>query len=65
MNRHEKMKLATYIAEYINEEIDRNGEIDKWAVLAAIDAYLGGAGDTHISHLPLLGGNDNEEQRNG
>ena len=45
MNRHEKMKLATYIAEYINEEIDRNGEIDKWAVLAAIDAYLGGAAE--------------------
>jgi len=45
MSKHEKMKLAVYIAEYINEEIIRSGEIDKWAVLDAIDAYFGGAAE--------------------
>ena len=45
MSKHEKMKLAVYIAEYINEEIARSKEIDKWAILAAIDAYFGGAAE--------------------
>ena len=45
MSRHEKMKLAVYIAEYINEEIIRSGEIDKWAIYDAIDAYFGGAAE--------------------
>jgi len=45
MSKYEKMKLAVYIAEYINEELIRSGEIDKWAVLDAIDAYFGGAAE--------------------
>lgn len=40
-----------------------SGSADSWAVTTATHALKDG--DTHISHLPLLGGNDNEEQRNG
>lgn len=44
MNEQDKQNLATYIAEYLTEEADRgNADIDKWTVLDAIDAYLGGA----------------------
>lgn len=44
MNEQDKQNLASYIAEYLIEEADRgNAGIDKWTVLAAIDAYLGGA----------------------
>lgn len=46
MNEQEKIKMAVYIAEYINEEINRgNTEVDKWMVLNAINSYLGGASD--------------------
>jgi len=44
MNEQEKIKMAVYIAEYINEEINRgNTEVDKWMVIDAINSYLGGA----------------------
>lgn len=44
MSEQEKRSLAAYIAEYISEEIIRNNtEVDKWMVLDAIDAFLGGA----------------------
>lgn len=44
MSEREKMKMANYIAEYINEEIIRgNTEVDKWMVIDAINSYLGGA----------------------
>lgn len=46
MSEQEKRDLASYIANYLIEEAERgNAEVDKWVVLEAIDAYLGGAGD--------------------
>jgi len=39
-----RMKLAQYIADYINEELARgNTDIDKYMIADAIDAYEGGA----------------------
>lgn len=35
--------LASYIADYVNEELDRGNEIDREVILHAIDAYEGGA----------------------
>ena len=37
------LKLIQYIAEYINEELDRNHTIDAQTILSAIDAFEGGA----------------------
>jgi hypothetical protein len=46
MSEQEKKDLASYVAEYLNEEADRgNTVIDKWLVLEAINSFLGGAGD--------------------
>ena len=46
MNEQEKMEMAVYVAEYIREEIIRgNTNVDKWMVLDAVNAYLGGAGE--------------------
>jgi hypothetical protein len=40
----EQFRLASYIADYIAEEISRGKkEIDKWVIWNAIDAYDGGA----------------------
>lgn len=50
---NDKMKLALYIAEYINEEIERgNTQVDKWMVLDALNAYEGGA--TEVAAAPDL-----------
>lgn len=50
---NDKMKLALYIAEYINEEIERgNTQVDKWMVLDALNAYEGGA--TEVATAPDL-----------
>lgn len=39
-----KLKLAAYVADYINEEIIRgNTQVDRWMVLDALKAYEGGA----------------------
>ena len=48
------LKLATYIANYINEELDRtranpttvmiqSGFVDEQMILSAVEAYQGGA----------------------
>jgi hypothetical protein len=44
MTKREREQMAIYVADYITEEVIRgNTEIDKWMVLDAIEAYLGGA----------------------
>ena len=37
------VELAEYIADFINEEIDRGNEIDYLTIVAAIEAFEGGA----------------------
>jgi len=37
------MKLAQYIADYVNEELTRGKDIDTQTILDAIDAFNGGA----------------------
>lgn len=39
------MTLTQYIADYVNEELDRGNTIDEQTIADAIDAYNGGAGD--------------------
>lgn len=44
----EKLKMAQYIAAYIQEEIDRGvspNDIGAWLIADAIEAYEGGAAD--------------------
>lgn len=36
-------QLAAYIADYINEELDRGNEITTETILNAVEAYEGGA----------------------
>ena len=44
MNEQQRKELAAYIADYIAEEFERgNVEVDKWMVLDAINAFMGGA----------------------
>jgi hypothetical protein len=45
--QEEEQGLAAYIADYINEELERNplASIDRHMVANAIDAFEGGAGD--------------------
>lgn len=41
--RVERMRLASYIADYVMEEQSRgNLEVDKWMIADALDAYEGG-----------------------
>ena len=35
--------LLSYIADYVNEELDRGATIDKYTITDAIDAFVGGA----------------------
>jgi hypothetical protein len=35
--------LARYLADYINEELDRGNEITYQTILDAVDAFKGGA----------------------
>ena len=37
--------LLAYIADYINEEIDRGATIDKYTITDAVLAFEGGADD--------------------
>lgn len=41
--RSSNLSLCAYIADYINEEIERGNEIDTQTIVDAIEAYLGGA----------------------
>jgi hypothetical protein len=46
---NEKLKLAQYIAAYIQEELGRGvspNDIGAWIIADAIEAYEGGAGET-------------------
>lgn len=40
MKRH---NLASYIADYINEELERGNKIDSFVVCEALEAFDGGA----------------------
>ena len=45
-NDAQKIELARYVADYIQEELDRGvspRDIGAWLVADAFDAYLGGA----------------------
>jgi hypothetical protein len=47
----EKMMLAMYIAEYIQEELDRGmhpNDLNAYVVAMAIDAFEGGAADEGV-----------------
>lgn len=37
------LALISYIADYVNEELDRGATIDKYTITDAIIAYEGGA----------------------
>ena len=39
------LELVAYLADYINEEIQRGATIDKWSLVDAIMAFDGGAAD--------------------
>lgn len=39
-------ELLQYIADYVNEELDRGNEIDLQIIKDAVDAYEGGADET-------------------
>lgn len=41
--RKKRDKLACYIANYINEELDRGNKIDSFVVWDALEAFEGGA----------------------
>lgn len=46
--KNEQLKLAQYIAAYIQEELERGvspNDIGTWLIADAIDAYEGGAAD--------------------
>jgi len=43
--------LLAYIADYINEEIDRGATIDKYTITDAVLAFEGGADDDE-EHTP-------------
>jgi hypothetical protein len=44
MNQQDLKNLAAYIADYVNEEINKGTTyIDRFMIQDAIDAYLGGA----------------------
>jgi hypothetical protein len=45
MNDHISPELAQYIADYINEEISRGNEVDKYTIMGAYVAFIGGAAD--------------------
>ena len=45
MNDHISPELAQYIADYINEEISRGNEVDKYIIMGAYVAFIGGAAD--------------------
>ena len=45
-NQFITLALVSYIAEYVNEELQRGATIDKYTITDAIDAFNGGAGDT-------------------
>lgn len=48
MSTTDKVRLAIYIAEYIQEELDRGvqpNDIGAWLIADAIEAYEGGAAD--------------------
>ena len=39
------LALISYIADYVNEELERGATIDKYTITDAIIAYEGGADD--------------------
>ena len=39
-------ELLAYIADYVNEELDRGATIDKYTITDAVLAFEGGAGDS-------------------
>jgi hypothetical protein len=41
--RMKRYNLASYVADYINEELSRGNEIDCFVVLNALEAFDGGA----------------------
>jgi len=43
--------LATYVADYVNEEKDRGNAIDKYTISNAIDAFEGGAMGGHFMFM--------------
>lgn len=38
-----QQELASYLSDYINEELERGAEIDCFVVLNALEAFEGGA----------------------
>ena len=42
---HISEQLAQYVADYVNEEISRGIAIDKYSIMGAFVAFVGGAAD--------------------
>lgn len=45
MNEEQLHKFFTYLADYINEELEREASIDKYSISDAYLSFMGGADD--------------------
>jgi hypothetical protein len=57
LDEWDQQALAAYIADYINEELTREGvghNIDSYMVRDAIDAFIGGADESDAPNNPRI-----------